>query len=438
MQISSIKVARDVRQRTKLTNLDDLAESMKRVGLINPIIVRTDETGTWLVAGERRLEAAKLLGWEEIPARELVSLTKDQQDIVELDENIRREELPWKDRCVAILKLHEKLGGTLENTAEYIGLNKHWVSENIVVAREVIKENPAVTGASGVSAAMNVISRSMDRAISSELENLGEVFEEPDMFVEPVGNTQGALASDSPTVSKTPAAYRRESPVKVGDFLEFAPSYDGRPFNLLHCDFPYGINHDKSDQGKADSWGGYKDTPEHYRNLCHALTDNLDRLLTREAHVVFWFSMDFYSWTVQHFKAAGMVVQPHPLIWHKTDNHGILPDPNRGPRRIYETALLMTRGDRKIVKAVSNVYGCPTSKLHHLSEKPVTMLDHFFRMLVDEFTELLDPTCGSGNALIAAERLGATRTFGLEFNPEFAEVAQHNVQTARTRRELEK
>jgi DNA modification methylase len=52
------------------------------------------------------------------------------------------------------------------------------------------------------------------------------------------------------------------------------------------------------------------------------------------------------------------------------------------------------------------------------------MLRHFFRMFVDDSTSMLDPTCGSGTALRAANELDAAHVLGLEINPEFAEDAE--------------
>ena len=52
------------------------------------------------------------------------------------------------------------------------------------------------------------------------------------------------------------------------------------------------------------------------------------------------------------------------------------------------------------------------------------MLRHFFRMIMSEHTMMLDPTCGSGSALRAAQSLMARRVLGLEVNPEFAALAR--------------
>lgn len=54
-----------------------------------------------------------------------------------------------------------------------------------------------------------------------------------------------------------------------------------------------------------------------------------------------------------------------------------------------------------------------------MNEKPVAMLKHFMRMFTDDLSLVLDPTCGSGNAIKAAESLKANTILGLERDPEF-------------------
>lgn len=65
IKISAITVDRSTRQRTQLENIEDLAESIQRNGLFHPIILTEHSE---LIAGERRLEAHKLLGATHIPA----------------------------------------------------------------------------------------------------------------------------------------------------------------------------------------------------------------------------------------------------------------------------------------------------------------------------------------------------------------------------------
>ena len=66
-----------------------LAESISNVGLINPITI--DQSNT-LIAGLHRLEAAKLLGWEEIECT-VSSLEGLQAELAEIDENFIRKDL---------------------------------------------------------------------------------------------------------------------------------------------------------------------------------------------------------------------------------------------------------------------------------------------------------------------------------------------------------
>ena len=124
--------------------------------------------------------------------------------------------------------------------------------------------------------------------------------------------------------------------------------------------------------------------------------------------------------------AAGLKVLHHPLVSIKSDKSGILSTPRRQPRRIYETALLGSRGDRHLVRPVANAFASPSIKTIHMSEKPKPVLHHFFRLFVDEFSTVLDPTCGSANALMVAEEMGAKEVLGLEMDKGFYELAKEN------------
>lgn len=89
------------RVRKDLGDIDGLAESMKRHGLLHPVVLNKDKT---LVAGHRRIEAAKLLGWQEIPVTVL-----DIEDLLsaERDENeVRKDFTP--SEAVAIGRLIEE------------------------------------------------------------------------------------------------------------------------------------------------------------------------------------------------------------------------------------------------------------------------------------------------------------------------------------------
>jgi len=140
---------------------------------------------------------------------------------------------------------------------------------------------------------------------------------------------------------------------------------------------------------------------------------------------------NFYNRTLEFFSTTPFIINPLPLVWIKSDNSGILPDPERGPRHIYETAFFGAAGDRKIVRAKSDAVSVSSEKDIHMSIKPQGMLEYFFGMFVDSNTRMLDPTCGSGSSLRAAERLGASSVLGLERDPLFAADANRKLEAQR-------
>jgi len=114
---------------------------------------------------------------------------------------------------------------------------------------------------------------------------------------------------------------------------------------------------------------------------------------------MFWFSMHHYEETRKFFADnSNFDINPFPLIWVKSPPMGLVPDAKRGPRRIYETCLFGSRGDHKIITPVPNAYAGPIDGSGHPSAKPEDMLRHFFPMFIDEYSRVLDPTCGSGTA----------------------------------------
>lgn len=85
--IDKIKIKKRVRK--DLGNLDNLKESLRSYGLLNPITLNSKYE---LIAGERRLSAAKELGWTNIQANIVDNLTEIEQLEMELEENNQRKE----------------------------------------------------------------------------------------------------------------------------------------------------------------------------------------------------------------------------------------------------------------------------------------------------------------------------------------------------------
>jgi N6-adenosine-specific RNA methylase IME4/ParB-like chromosome segregation protein Spo0J len=77
-----------------------LADSMKAVGLINPITVRPDASGYVLIAGSHRWHAAKLLKWESIQAHIVEGMDAVDAELMEIDENLIKADLSPAERSI--------------------------------------------------------------------------------------------------------------------------------------------------------------------------------------------------------------------------------------------------------------------------------------------------------------------------------------------------
>ena len=103
VHIEKIKVKKRVRK--DLGNLSDLKDSLRTYGLLNPITINSKYE---LIAGERRLTAAKEIGWTNINANVVDNLTEIEQLEMEIEENNQRKEFTEEELLEGYKRL-EKL-----------------------------------------------------------------------------------------------------------------------------------------------------------------------------------------------------------------------------------------------------------------------------------------------------------------------------------------
>lgn len=92
------------RRRQEYGDIEGLKESIEKYGLLHPIVI---DENNHLVAGGRRLEAFRRLGWTSIPVRNIGDLTEMETREVELEENLRRKDLTQLERDKVMLRLVE-------------------------------------------------------------------------------------------------------------------------------------------------------------------------------------------------------------------------------------------------------------------------------------------------------------------------------------------
>ena len=125
-----------VQPRTRFNNasLNELAESIKANGVVQPILVRRKGGRFELVAGERRLRAARIAGLHSIPA--VVREVPDEKLLeIALVENIQREDLNAIEEAQAYKSLLENVGLTQEALASRIGRDRSYVTNYLRLLR---------------------------------------------------------------------------------------------------------------------------------------------------------------------------------------------------------------------------------------------------------------------------------------------------------------
>lgn len=452
--LNDIKV-KEGRQRKDLGDLSELKTSIRNLGLLNPLVVEQDNVGYILVAGERRLTALREIAEEDGVETPVVkvslfdSLDEKTKQLIELDENIKRKDLHWKELVKAYARIVDLFPDeTIDSLSKKVGISPSWFSQALAINEYL--EDDRVKNAVNISNAYTIVRRINDRKLASVKldvnEMLDDIFDEEKKDVsgsrENAGNDDaknapqtGANASmassdktkteveQSKTLRLDSTSAHPEFNIIQADFLEWAENYKGEPFNLIHCDFPYGIDHQRSGQGRTATFGTYEDTPDIYEKLIKGLLTNRDKLIAPSAHVVCWLSLKYAEWTIKEFEKAGFTHLVQPFIWHKSDGKGIVADPQCGMRNIGEYAFIFIRDRRKVCKIISNIFPHPATKHFHASEKPVPVLQKLFSALVDDTSRVLDPTCGSGTAIQAAYSQGAKYALGIELDAGFATEA---------------
>ena len=121
---------RQPRQAFDEATIDQLARSIREVGVLQPIVVRKADDGYELVAGERRLRAARRAGLATVPA--LIRDSDDSDSLREaLIENIHREDLSALEQAAAFVELQQELGATQEQLAERLGFSRPHVTNTM-------------------------------------------------------------------------------------------------------------------------------------------------------------------------------------------------------------------------------------------------------------------------------------------------------------------
>ncbi|MFH1877786.1 MAG: ParB/RepB/Spo0J family partition protein [Candidatus Omnitrophota bacterium] len=174
--------------------LEELVQSVKEQGVIQPILVRPLRNGYELVAGERRWRAAQQLEMQEIPAIIREDIDDANSLEISLIENVQREELNPIEEAEAYQELGRQFSYTLDKIGRMVGKNKTTISNSLRLLsldeeiRKFIVGGELTTGHAKVL--LSVANEQKRKAIAKTIIKQGISVREAEQIVRRLGETR--------------------------------------------------------------------------------------------------------------------------------------------------------------------------------------------------------------------------------------------------------
>jgi ParB family chromosome partitioning protein len=142
--------------------ITELSESIRELGVLQPILVKQGESGYELVAGERRLRAAQRAGLTEIPAV-LIETEPLTQQIIALVENIQRKNLSAIEEAVCLQDIQDKTGWSQTEISRRMGRSQASIANKLRLLRlDPSVQDLVISGKLGERQARSLLSLSVD------------------------------------------------------------------------------------------------------------------------------------------------------------------------------------------------------------------------------------------------------------------------------------
>lgn len=327
MEIEISKITVGDRQRFLYEDIDKLAESIKRYGLIQPIVLNQNNE---LIAGGRRLRAMLKLGWTHAPYCYKETLSAAQQSEMELEENVRRNALTWQETCKAIKAIHDLKSSDAAccgeewgyaETGELLGKVKSnvWYAVTIgslLASDEELRKQPTM------SDAIKLLVSRKEREAAALL--VTEMKSRPiNSIITPISLDENNQTTPEEVKTETQLdeqfiTSRCISCDSIDTMRHMAPNC----IDHIYSDPPYAINMENLTQsGSGQDVSRVLKQHEVLPNT-ELLLDFLHeaaRILKPTGFCVFWCDQDNWAWLKLAAEREGFAVCRWPLVWCKTD-----------------------------------------------------------------------------------------------------------------------
>lgn len=417
LPISSITIP-EWRQRRQFdeSKIMELADSIERIGLINPITIKD---GSILAAGERRLRAVKFLSMvgktftfagvsvpkDYIPTIDFGELSPTQAFEIELDENIQREDLTFQERALALKRRQELLAELSGETIESPDLAEKIYGYRGGKASQIVRRSL-------------IVAEHLDRPEVQKAKTLDDAFK--------------FLVADEQRKKRQAAGEQLPSQLLKSQhhfwFGDFQKVYDGPPVDIIITDPPYGINADQFGAGGAKLTKGltlnhnYSDSSgKEWNTLMQDFADFADKNTKLHAHLWCFCDIDGFHFLRDLFYKHGWFVHRTPFIYFKPwQSCAQIPN---NIRRTYELILFARRStERSLNMILPDTFTANLeSNLGHAAQKPIGVYTELLKRSARPGDLILDPFCGSGPVFPAAHKAKCIG-LGCERESEFAAI----------------
>lgn len=231
--------------RVEIGDLSELSSSIKQNGVLEPLLVKPNGDGTWMIiAGERRWRAANLAGLREVPC---IELDIDEKSIAEiaLIENLQRKDLNVWEEADGLAFLASRYGYTHEEIAKKISKSRTTVTESFAIAGlpDSIREKCRQAAINAKSTLLEIARQFDEKAMHSFLDNI----KNQDLNRSQIRQT---AASDKKLKDKFLTENKKSAAVKKSDKNLFQYSSINQDFSL-EISFNKSAAFDKRDVLKA-------------------------------------------------------------------------------------------------------------------------------------------------------------------------------------------
>lgn len=137
LNINQIQIVRNPRKFVSESHIEEIAESIKQVGLRNPVIVQLQDSVYRLIGGQCRIEALKSIGETTVVAVVYEGLSDDDVSIMALADNLQHATLKLLDVSFEIKRIKDEYRLTHQQIANKLCKSQRWITDKIHIAERL-------------------------------------------------------------------------------------------------------------------------------------------------------------------------------------------------------------------------------------------------------------------------------------------------------------